>query len=871
MGGGSTSFGAMVPKVKSELVDSSAEAPPSPAITPSRSFEELEKEQKVDKDMLCPICMQIIKDAFLTACGHSFCYMCIVTHLQNKSDCPCCSRFLTANHLYPNFLLNKIQSDLQYMTEDINAVERRRIELYRRRDRYSAKLRKLVSDPCSQSALPSLNDKHGGPTVSRNGIPQGQVCMSSSGGSQNRKVDAKSSANHFIPRKDSHSGSDTQNLTQSGLALARKRRVQAQFNDLQDCYLQKRRYWARHTLEQQERGSHGYREGYPEGLEDFQSVLSTFTRYSRMRVVAELRHEDVFHSANIVSSLPVLYLKKSFLYCSIEFDRDDELLATAGVSRRIKIFEFSTVVNEPADVQCPIAEMSARSKLSCLSWNRYSKSQIASSDYEGIVTIWDVTTRQSVMEYEEHDKRAWSVDFSHTEPSMLVTGSDDCKVKVWCTKQEASALSIDMKANICSVKYNPSSSIHVAVGSADHHIHYYDLRKISQPLHIFSGHRKAVSYVKFLSNSELASASTDSTLRLWDVKANVQPRMFRGHKNEKNFVGLTANSEYIACGSETNEVFVYQKAISKPAAWHHFSPDIDESGEDTSSHFISSVCWKSDGSTMYSTPIRTQLLFLSLCLAAVSDSPRSHHALFGANDMSIYDCQRPMCLETIRKTLVSPAVADMPPERKPSAEINDEENLFVPPLNFSMVDYGIFRSGFPDTANFPFLKTLGLRSIMFVPIRKSPSLFRFLFSYVLCLIEVLKVMALIYCRYLCPEPYPEVNMQFLNANGIRLFQFGVEGSKEPFVNIPDDLVRHALEVLLDERIRPLLIHCKRGKHRTGCLVGCFRKWQNWCLASIFDEYLRFAADKARVSDQRFMELFDVSGIKPIASQDYLKS
>ncbi|XP_011096017.1 E3 ubiquitin-protein ligase COP1 [Sesamum indicum] len=662
MGGGSISFGTMVPKVKSELVDSSAQAPPSPAITPSLSFGESEKEQKVDKDMLCPICMQIIKDAFLTACGHSFCYMCIVTHLQNKSDCPCCSHFLTANHLYPNFLLNKllmkisarqiakiappleelrqafeqgcttsvkelesllsllsekkskmeqeeaetnlqilldflhclkkkkineldeIQADLQYMKEDINAVERRRIELYRRRDRYSAKLRKLVSDPCSQSVLPSLDDKHGGPTVSRNGITQGQFCMSSSGGSQNRKVDAKSSANNLIPRKDSHSGSDTQNLTQSGLALARKRRVQAQFNDLQDCYLQKRRSWARHTLGQQERGSHGYREGYPEGLEDFQSVLSTFTRYSRMRVVAELRHEDVFHSANIVSS--------------IEFDRDDELFATAGVSRRIKIFEFSTVVNEPADVQCPIAEMSARSKLSCLSWNKYAKSQIASSDYEGIVTIWDVTTRQSVMEYEEHDKRAWSVDFSPTEPSMLVTGSDDCKVKVWCIKQEASALSIDMKANICSVKYNPSSSIHVAVGSADHHIHYYDLRKISQPLHIFSGHRKAVSYVKFLSNSELASASTDSTLRLWDMKANLQRCMFRGHKNEKNFVGLTANSEYIACGSETNEVFVYHKAISKPAARHRFSPDVDETGEDTSSHFISSVCWKSDGSTM---------------------------------------------------------------------------------------------------------------------------------------------------------------------------------------------------------------------------------------------------------------------------------
>jgi hypothetical protein len=34
---------------------------------------------------------------------------------------------------------------------------------------------------------------------------------------------------------------------------------------------------------------------------------------------------------------------KITLCCSIEFDRDDELFATAGVSRRIKIFEFSSV------------------------------------------------------------------------------------------------------------------------------------------------------------------------------------------------------------------------------------------------------------------------------------------------------------------------------------------------------------------------------------------------------------------------------------------------------------------------------------------------------------------------------------------------
>ncbi|XP_010413925.1 PREDICTED: E3 ubiquitin-protein ligase COP1 isoform X2 [Camelina sativa] len=614
----------------------------------------------LDKDLLCPICMQVIKDAFLTACGHSFCYMCIITHLRNKSDCPCCSQHLTSNQLYPNFVLdkllkktsarhvsktaspldqfrealqrgcdvsikevdslltllserkrkmeqeeaernmqilldflhclrkqkvdelNEVQTDLQYIKEDINAVERHRIDLYRARDRYSVKLRMLGDDPSTRNAWPHEKN-HSGFNSNSLSIRGGNLL----GNYQNKKVEGKpQGSSHGLPKKDALSGSDSQSLNQSTVSMARKKRIHAQFNDLQECYLQKRRQLVDQPNSKQENDkSVVRREGYSNGLADFQSVLTTFTRYSRLRVIAEIRHGDIFHSANIVSS--------------IEFDRDDELFATAGVSRCIKVFDFSSVVNEPADMQCPIVEMSTRSKLSCLSWNKHEKNHIASSDYEGIVTVWDVTTRQSLMEYEEHEKRAWSVDFSRTEPSMLVSGSDDCKVKVWCTRQEASVLNIDMKANICCVKYNPGSSNYIAVGSADHHIHYYDLRNISQPLHVFSGHKKAVSYVKFLSNNELASASTDSTLRLWDVKDNLPVRTFRGHTNEKNFVGLTVNSEYLACGSETNEVYVYHKEITRPVTSHRFgSPDMDDAEEEAGSYFISAVCWKSDSPTM---------------------------------------------------------------------------------------------------------------------------------------------------------------------------------------------------------------------------------------------------------------------------------
>jgi len=139
-----------------------------------------------------------------------------------------------------------------------------------------------------------------------------------------------------------------------------------------------------------------------------------------------------------------------------------------------------------------------------------------------------------------------------------------------------------------------------------------------------------------------------------------------------------------------------------------------------------------------------------------------------------------------------PRICSLPPPL-PAPPACDEAAL-VPPLNFAMVDDGIFRSGFPETANFRFLKSLNLRSIV----------------------------------YLCPEPYPETNTEFLEKNGIRLHQFGIEGRKEPFVNIPDDKIREALKVVLDPRNQPLLIHCKRGKVRPAFsfpVCGCYPKKQ----------------------------------------------
>ncbi|MCL7033862.1 hypothetical protein MKW94_015181 [Papaver nudicaule] len=148
---------------------------------------------------------------------------------------------------------------------------------------------------------------------------------------------------------------------------------------------------------------------------------------------------------------------------------------------------------------------------------------------------------------------------------------------------------------------------------------------------------------------------------------------------------------------------------------------------------------------------------------------------------------------------------------------------FITPCNFAIVERGIYRCSFPDSLNFSFIETLHLRSI-------------------LCL---------------CPESYPEENFRFLQSKNIQLFQFGIQGTKEPSM-VSKDMITEALEVLLDVRNHPILIHCKQGKHRTGCVVGCYRKLKNWCMPCVLQEYHHFSGSKARPTDMKFIENYDAA-------------
>ncbi|KDP28517.1 hypothetical protein JCGZ_14288 [Jatropha curcas] len=317
--------------------------------------------------------------------------------------------------------------------------------------------------------------------------------------------------------------------------------------------------------------------------------LCKFARYSKFEVCGSLKNGNPLSSTNVL--------------CSLCFDCDEEYIAAAGVSKKVKVFEFGTLLNDSTDIHYPVVEMSNKSKLSCVSWNNYIKNYLASADYDGVIQMWDAGTGQVFSQYTEHQKRAWSVDFSLADPMMFASGSDDCSVKLWSINERGSIDTIWNPANTCCVQFSPSSTHLLCFGSADYKIYCYDLRHTRIPWCTLAGHEKTVSYVKFLDAETLISASTDNTLKLWDLyktsptglSSSACRLTFGGHTNEKNFVGLSTLDGYIACGSETNEVYCYHRSLPMPITSYKFGYVDPISGNkicDDSGQFVSSVCWR---------------------------------------------------------------------------------------------------------------------------------------------------------------------------------------------------------------------------------------------------------------------------------------
>ncbi|XP_030750221.1 E3 ubiquitin-protein ligase COP1-like isoform X1 [Sitophilus oryzae] len=633
--------------------------------TPKRPRPQTGGYEEKNSDFSCPICFNLIDEAHITKCGHTYCFGCITKSLETLKRCPKCNAAITNEDIFPNFLLNDlikkhklrtngyealgitrdssgefstgadglrdfVASESQNLTlPDVNVMlevltQRKQLleaescaaqnrlvleflkHLLKQKKERQAQIAKEITiiEQDIIEVVNKLKEVHSKcPTLE-------DVERTAAGASESDASTVNAMKKEMIEMIDSigtstggkEESSETPTRPSASFAM-RRRRMHAYFDDFVDCYFSSRsKDLILGKADNKTKSASSVAEPNP-GLDQFRESLIKFSAHNSLRVLTSLNYSsDLFNNSTIVSS--------------IEFDKDNEFFAIAGVTKQIKVFDYGGVMKDVVNIHYPCLEMLSRSKISCVSWHNYYKSTLASSDYEGTVTIWDASTGQRTKTYQEHEKRCWSVDFNCVDTRLIASGSDDARVKLYSLNEAHSVATLEAKANVCCVKFNPKSSSHLAFGSADHCVHYYDLRNMKEAVNIFKGHKKAVSYVKFLNSEEIVSASTDSQLKMWNIETPHCLRSFVGHVNEKNFVGLATDGNFIACGSENNALFVYYKGLTKKLFSYKFETVEGvlepERREDDTNEFVSAVCWKQNSNVILAANSRGIINILEL-------------------------------------------------------------------------------------------------------------------------------------------------------------------------------------------------------------------------------------------------------------------
>lgn len=157
-----------------------------------------------------------------------------------------------------------------------------------------------------------------------------------------------------------------------------------------------------------------------------------------------------------------------------------------------------------------------------IAWSHIDNNLLATAATNGVVSIWDLNKfgrHKQFCVYNDHERTTHAVTFHQTDPSLLISASQDSTIKLFDLRERTSCIATFYSTeSVRDVKFSPFNCNSFASVSENGVVQLWDLRKTEKFSQQFTAHSGPIYCLDWHPTQQwLATGSRDKLIKVWNM------------------------------------------------------------------------------------------------------------------------------------------------------------------------------------------------------------------------------------------------------------------------------------------------------------------------------------------------------------------